>query len=139
VSEVVEARHAVWLKIFYWFGGNFSATARLFGVDHSSVHYAVANAPPGDILRVLFATFETDRVAYHFIWVAGRVNPFGINDRVQDSTTWFPTYDLARAVFAECCEQAGAPTFRSPRMAAPRPRAPPDIPPEPHASGGVSP
>lgn len=112
-SDVVEARHAVWVKIYYWFGGNLSATARLFGVDHTSVLYAVRQAPPGDIIRVVLAKFETEHHAFDFLWVSGRVNPFGVTDRVRDLTTWFPTYELAHEVYTEACERAGAPTFRS--------------------------
>jgi hypothetical protein len=112
-SDIVEARHAVWLKIYHWFGGNLSATARLFGVDHTSVLHAVRTAPPQQILRVVFATFESGEHAYELLWFAGRVNPFGIQDRMSSAIMWFPTYDLAHAAFVEFQEQAGAPTFHA--------------------------
>jgi DnaA-like protein len=110
--DVVEARHAIWHRLYVFFGGNASAVARVFGVDHATVLSAMKDQPPA-IVRVLLAKFETESHAYHLIWISGRVNPFGVIDRVADQTTWFPTYELAHAAFVACEEQAGAPTFHA--------------------------
>lgn len=111
-AEIVEARHAVFHKVYLFFGGNASAVARLIGTDPSTVRYAVESEPPL-IQSVVLAKFETEHHAYTFRWQAGRINPFGITDRVADTTTWYPSYQLARDVYSRACEEAGAQTFRS--------------------------
>lgn len=122
--EVVQARHAVWHKLYLWFGGNASAVARVFGTDSSTVRVALLDEPPL-IISVILAKFETEDHEIHLLWMSGRVNPFGVTDRRHDcATVWCPTFDQARNVFAECCEQAGAITFRSVSNGAPLPQLP---------------
>jgi hypothetical protein len=111
--EIVHARHAVWHKLYLWFSGNASAVARVFGTDSSTVRQALLDEPPL-IISVILAKFETDEHAIDLVWFSGRVNPFGVTDRKQDAVTaWFTTYEQAHAVFAECCDQAGAVSFRT--------------------------
>jgi hypothetical protein len=130
-AEVVEARHAAWHKLYLFFGGNASAVARLVGTDPSTVRKAMLDEPP-EITRVRLAEFETEHHAFRLLWQAQRVNPFGVEDRVAGSVTWFATYELAHQVYAHCCEEAGAQTFRSTSLVklaeAREERAPPPLP-----------
>jgi hypothetical protein len=109
-GEIVQARHAVWHKLSIWFGGNASAVARLFGANVSTVRQALLDQPPPIIHVLLNASPDH---GLELAWFAGRVNPFRVRDERHDVSTWFPTYEQARTVYTECCEQAGEPTFRS--------------------------
>jgi hypothetical protein len=111
-TEVVEARHAVWLFLIDHFGGKQSPVVRIWGCDRTSLLHAETRLA---IVRVLLAAFEDPaghvKVQLEYARRAG--GSYGVNDLVRAHTTWFGTYELAHRVFVQMCEEAGELTFRT--------------------------
>ena len=120
IAEIVAARHALWASLHVEID-SLSALGRIFGVDHTVIRSGIVSderRATAAISQVMLASFTSgDRHhAYQLWWRARSENCFGVTDRVQATTTWFPSYAVAHAAYAAVCEQAGAVTFRSNSM-----------------------
>ena len=129
-SDIVAARHAIWLAQIDELGSQ-NAVARLWGVDHTTV-MAATDGDGREIVRVLL----DELAGYRFEWIADRAEPFVIVGDGERRT--FGTYLSARLVWVALLEHAGLSTFRSrsidEEIVAPPPHPPP--PSERHASDG---
>ena len=118
-GDVTPAKHAIWSRLADHFEDQ-SAVARIWGVHHSSVLNAVQQASP-EIVHVELASFKSLRGSYAFGYERRNGNnDFYVQDRVTGRTTWFGggtdplvSFNLAREVYAHCCEEAGEPSFRA--------------------------
>lgn len=138
-SEVVAARHALWIRLRDEPGlGSLSAIARLFGVDHTAVFYAVQKEAieAGPIVSVVLAVFDGPDEGYLLRWKKDPDKPFSITQRSRRETTFYGAYAVARARFDVLCERAGAPSFRS--FARARDGGGGDHPEHHHDQGGAS-
>jgi hypothetical protein len=126
-SDVVAARHAIWLWQIDELGSQI-AVARLWGVDHTTVMSAEAGADH-QIVRVLLDVVG----GYRFEWIGDRIDPFLITGDGERRP--FAFYASARTAWIELLERAGLSTFRSHSLddepAAPPPHPPPS---EPHSN-----
>jgi len=107
-KDVVPVRHECWASVCQRLEGNVSATARVFGVDHSSILHAL-QIEPREISSVLLDSSGV----YEFHFVLGRTSQYGVVDRAaaagRGRITWYETHDMARDAFdALCIEAIGA-------------------------------
>jgi adenylyl- and sulfurtransferase ThiI len=111
IREVSKPRQKIWARLAHHLE-SASKVARIWGVNHTTILYAIELASP-EIIQVELARFDTERKSFSLEWANRPGGQFGVSDRVRERTTWFSTYQLAREVFSHVCEEAGQPTFRS--------------------------